>query len=68
MHRAPSVHGSEPGEEPGIFRRRDEPGDSRRFGKGRGVARHCPHLIVFIQREERGRKRRWQKIERRECA
>ena len=61
-------HGSESGERPGIFLRRHERGDSRRPGKGRGVARRCPHLIVFIQREERGRKRGWKKTERRKRA
>ena len=37
-------------------------------GEGRGATRRCPHLVIFLQREERERERRWEKAKRRECA
>ena len=36
----------------------------RRTGESRGAARRCPHLVIFIQREERGRERGWEKAKR----
>ena len=38
------------------------------IGEGRRAACRWPHLVIFIQGEERQRERGWEKAKRRECA
>src|SRR5256885_15004198 len=67
-HRRAAIPRSERDKEPRVFLRRDERGDYRRPGEGRGVACRCPHLVVFIQREKHRREPGWEKAQRRKRA
>src|SRR5437868_15470969 len=67
-HRRAAIPRSERGKRSGIFLRRHKRGDSRWTGKGRWAARRWPHVVIFLQRNERERERGWEKAKRRECA